>query len=84
MSAATADLQAGGLAIVQAQHWTGRQTFFDVGALIYFLKAIPWVVRGFSVETHIAGLTSLQARVDAGEPLSFKIERFLIEAKKIA
>ena len=68
--------------IVRGEAWTGRQTFSDVGALVYFLKAIPWIVPGFSVDTHAAGLGDLQARAAAGEPLSFTIERFLIEAQK--
>ena len=78
----SAALEARGMKIVRGEAWTGRQTFSDVGALVYFLKAIPWIVPGFSVDTHAAGLEDLQVRTDAGAPLSFTIERFLIEAQK--
>ena len=78
----SAALEAHGLKIVHGMAWTGRQTFSDVGALVYFLKAIPWIVPGFSVDTHAAGLEDLQARTDAGAPLSFTIERFVIEAQR--
>ena len=60
--------------------WTGRHTFFDVGALVYFLRAIPWVAPGFSVEGKLAALKGLQRRLDRGDTLSFSIARFLVEA----
>jgi ubiquinone/menaquinone biosynthesis C-methylase UbiE len=82
LSSVSADLEAQGLVILRGQAWAGRQSFSDVGALIYFLKAIPWIVQGFAVDTHAAVLKQLQARKDAGAPLSFAIERFLIEAQK--
>ena len=81
-ASASAELTGCGLSIVRGEAWTGLQTFADVGALVYFLKAIPWVVPGFSVDSHRAGLDALQHRADAGAPLSFTIERFLIEAQK--
>src|SRR5260221_591306 len=58
----------------------GRVEFVDVGAIAYFLKAIPWVVEGFGVERDLAALEGLQARLQAGRPLKFTYTRFLIEA----
>jgi SAM-dependent methyltransferase len=57
-------------------------TFYDVAAVVYFLKAVPWVVPGFEVERHLAGLEALQARLDEDGPLRFTYTRFLIEAVK--
>ena len=57
-------------------------TFSDVAAVVYFLKAVPWVVRGFEVKRHLGALEALQARRDAGQPLQFGYARFLIEAVK--
>lgn len=82
LSSVSADLTANGLRLVRGEAWTGRQAFLDVGALVYFLKAIPWIVPGFSLDTHAAALEALQDRTDASAPLSFTIERFLIEAEK--
>jgi SAM-dependent methyltransferase len=81
LSSVSAQLETHGLTIVRGEAWTGRQTFSDVGALVYFLRAIPWIVHGFSVDAHGAVLEALQARTDAGAPLSFSIERFLVEAR---
>ena len=40
-------LRAAGLAIVDVQDWQGSLRFLDVGALVYYLKAVPWLVPGF-------------------------------------
>jgi SAM-dependent methyltransferase len=71
-----------GCEIQRAEAWRGAVTFADVGAVIYFLKAIPWVVQGFAVERHLDALEALQAKLDDGQPLQFTYTRFLIEAVK--
>lgn len=76
------EFSALGCQVRRAETWRGHVTFSDVGALIYFLKAIPWVVRGFDVDGHLTVLEQLQARADAGEPLRFTYTRYLIEALK--
>ena len=75
-------LKAAGLEIVTEQTWKGKLTFTDVGAIVYYLKAVPWLAPGFSVETHRRGLFALQDRLDAGEPLAFTAALYLIEARK--
>lgn len=73
-----------GLTIITAEDWTGAFTFTDVGAIVYYLKAVPWLVPGFSVATHLDGLLALQARLEKGEKLRFAAKKFLIEARKPA
>jgi hypothetical protein len=72
-----------GLDIVNVQSWTGHVTFADVGALVYYLRAVPWFVPGFSVATHHENLLRLQQRLDDGEAaLTFPTRLYLIEAKR--
>lgn len=73
-----------GLTIITAEDWTGRFTFTDVGAIVYYLKAVPWLVPGFSVPTHLDGLSALQDRLEKEGKLSFAAKKFLIEARKPA
>ena len=75
-------LEGAGLTILDAREWTGKFTFADVGAIVYYLKAIPWVVDGFSVETHLAHLLALQERLERGEGLVFEARKYLVEARK--
>lgn len=70
------------LHLERAEAWNGQTRFLDVGAIVYFLKAIPWIVPDFSVETHLPYLDQLQARLDRGESLTFTAKRFLIHATK--
>ncbi|HJR81452.1 MAG TPA: class I SAM-dependent methyltransferase [Anaerolineales bacterium] len=75
-------LEAAGLEIVSHQDWSGELTFRDVGAIVYYLKAVPWLVPGFSVESHLKYLLDLQSRLEKNEPLTFTSRRYLIEARK--
>jgi SAM-dependent methyltransferase len=73
-------LQAAGLAITDTQEWSGQLAFTDVGAIVYYLKAVPWLVPGFSVDTHTQYLLALQRRLENGEALAFTARKYLIEA----
>lgn len=75
-------LKDAGLTILTAEDWTGAFTFTDVGAIGYFLKAVPWLVPDFSVTTHLEGLLALQARLEEQGKLRFAAKKFLIEARK--
>jgi SAM-dependent methyltransferase len=77
-------LEAAGLAIVDVQDWQGDLRFTDVGAIVYYLKAIPWEVPDFTVTKYQDALFSLQARLDSGESLIFEARTYLIEAHKPA
>lgn len=76
-------LEAVGLTIVSVEEWEGHLAFSDVGAIVYYLKAVPWEVPGFTVETHLRYLFALQERLEAGEELEFYAAKFLIEAIKL-
>ena len=75
-------IENAGLTILTAEDWTGRFTFTDVGAIAYYLKAVPWIVPGFSVATHLDGLLTLQTRLEKEGALSYAAKKFLIEARK--
>ena len=66
----------------RAEAWTGTLTFTDVGAIVYYLKAIPWIVEGFSVESHLPYLFALQEKADRGEKLQFCAAKYLLQARK--
>lgn len=76
-------LKAAGLEIINHQDWSGELTFPDVGAIVYYLKAVPWLVPGFTVESHLQYLLNLQARLQNNERLTFSARKYLIEARKL-
>ncbi len=75
-------LSAAGLAVVDVREWSGRLSFTDVGAIVYYLRAVPWLVPGFSVKTHVESLLALQRRHEKAGRLDFTARKYLIEAKK--
>lgn len=75
-------LEAAGLRVVRGEEWSGKLAFADVGAIVYYLKAVPWLVPGFSVDTHLDGLLDLQIRLEDGKNLVFEAGKYLIEARK--
>jgi SAM-dependent methyltransferase len=75
-------LAAAGLELLQGEDWRGKFVFKDVGALVYYLKAIPWLVPGFSVERHFEQLLLLQARFEHEGELVFANMRYWLEARQ--
>ena len=71
-----------GFTIKVAKEWSGKTEFKDVGAVIYTLKAIPWIVKGFTVDKYLPVLEKLQNRLNKDKKLSFLTTRFLIKAIK--
>jgi hypothetical protein len=70
------------MTIIDSREWAGRGVFTGGGALVYYLKAVPWAVEGFSVKTHGEYLFALQSRLESGQGLIFSKRQYLIEARK--
>lgn len=75
-------LTKAGFTITQTGKWQGKLEFNDVGALVYYLKAIPWIIPEFSVDTHKKYLKKLQQKLDKEKALPFTQTRFFIQAQK--
>jgi hypothetical protein len=73
-------LESAGLTIERTGDWRGKATFGDMGALVYFLRAVPWSAPpDFSVERHAEALLKLHYE---RQPLAFTMRRFFIQARK--
>jgi SAM-dependent methyltransferase len=75
-------VEATGLELIQTHDWRDKLRFTDVGAIVYYLRAVPWEVPDFSVDRHADVLLGLQARLERGEDLAFFAGLYLIEARK--
>lgn len=84
VEALAAELVDAGFVIEEARSWWGTTTFTDVGALVYYLKAIPWMVPGFSVDRHERELLQLQRDLEASGVLRFRRGSILIRARRSA
>ena len=50
--------------------------------MVYFLKAVPWVVQDFNLDSNLHHLERFQYKIANGERLIFTQVRFLILANK--
>jgi len=79
---ARARAEAAGLQVVDLRLESLRTEFLDVGAVIYFLRKVIWMVPGFTVEHHRPRLRELHERIQRDGPFVATTTRFLIEARK--
>ena len=77
-----AQAQAAGLEIVDLRMERLRAEFFDVGAVIYFLRKVVWTVPDFTVEGYRERLRELHERIAADGPFVAHSTRVLVEARK--
>lgn len=79
---ARADAEAAGLDVVDLRSERLRTEFFDIGAVVYFLRKVIWMVPGFTVEAYLPQLRSLHRHIEAEGPFVAYSARFLVEARK--
>jgi SAM-dependent methyltransferase len=71
-----------GLDVIDVKEESLPIVFFDVGAVVYFLRKVIWTVPDFTVEKYRKRLFEMHEHIEkAGSYLSHS-QRFLIEAKK--
>lgn len=79
---ARARAEQAGLAVVDLRYETLRTEFRDVGAMVWFLRKVIWIVPGFTVERHRDRLRDLHEHIRREGPFQARTTRFLIEARK--
>lgn len=79
---ARAMAEAAGLEVVDLRTARLRTEFFDIGAVVYFLRKVIWMVPGFTVDAYRPQLRTLHEKIAAEGPFVAHTTRFLIEARK--
>ena len=74
--------EAAGLEVVDLRAETLRTEFSDIGAIVYFLRKVIWMVPGFTVEQYRDRLSELDRQIRRDGPFVAHTARFLIEARK--
>jgi hypothetical protein len=59
-----------------------RAEFFDVGAVVYFLRKVIWTVPDFTVERYRDRLLDMHDHIEANGPFVAHSTRLLVEARK--
>jgi hypothetical protein len=58
--------------------------FYDVGAVVHFLRKVLWTVPGFTVEGYRDRLAAMHEHIGRHGSFTCHSRRFLIEARKPA
>jgi SAM-dependent methyltransferase len=73
-----------GLEVVDLRLERLRVEFFDIGAVIYFLRKVIWAIPGFTVAEYRNTLRKLHEQIQTAGPFVSSTSRMLIEARKPA
>jgi SAM-dependent methyltransferase len=79
---AVADAEAAGLEVTDLREQALRVEFYDIGAVVYFLRKVLWTVPGFTVNGYREQLAQLHEHIQAHGSFVSHAQRFLIEAAK--
>lgn len=82
LSYAAAELETAGFQILEQGEEFPKGRFYDVGALVYLLKVIPWDVPGFTVDRYRENLRKIHEKIQMAGDLEVTTHRFFIEARK--
>lgn len=84
LAKAVTQLRSVGFDIVQRKEAFAQATFEDVGAIVYFLKAVPWQVPEFKATNFVEPLRAIHDRIERTGPLVVRAHHFLVECAKPA
>ncbi|MGD6902896.1 class I SAM-dependent methyltransferase [Bacillus infantis] len=82
MEKAVQQLEAAGFHIVASFEAYPYTRFYDVGAILYYLKAIPWQIEGFSFKGYEKKLRELHDEILRTGYAEVRSHRFIIKAQK--
>jgi SAM-dependent methyltransferase len=71
-----------GLEVTDAQEESLPIEFFDVGAVVYFLRKVMWTVPDFTVDKYRSRLKSMHDHIERYGSFQSHSQRFLVEAMK--
>ncbi|MEO3828199.1 class I SAM-dependent methyltransferase [Actinomadura sp. B10D3] len=74
--------EAAGLEIIDVRTERLRMEFYDVGAIVHFLRKVIWMVPGFTVAAYLPRLEELHEQIGAEGPFVAHSTRTLFEAGK--
>jgi protein-L-isoaspartate O-methyltransferase len=57
--------------------------FHDIGALVYYLKAVPWVIPDFAIEKYFTHLAMLNKKIELEGYIEDRNHRFILVAQKL-
>ncbi|MGD6891869.1 class I SAM-dependent methyltransferase [Bacillus mobilis] len=80
LETACCELKENGFTILEAKEEFPFQRFYDIGAIVYYLKAIPWQIPDFTAEGYYEELYRIHEIILQKGYFDVKQHRFMIKA----
>lgn len=77
------EIRRAGFEIVRSEEALLDSIFYDIGAVVFFLRVIEWQIPGFSVPRYRERLYAMHELIEAEGAFHAKAHRYLVEAKKL-
>jgi hypothetical protein len=81
LDVAAEHLEAAGFHVLERQEEMLTTRYLDVGALVYYLKAVPWEIPDFTVEKYLDRLLAIHALIVAEGHVDIPFHQFFIVAR---
>jgi SAM-dependent methyltransferase len=81
-ASARAAAEATGLEVLDLRDCALRVEFFDVGAVVYFLRKVLWTVPGFTPEAYADRLRAMHEHIQRDGKFTATGRRLLVEARR--
>ncbi len=82
LAVAVQQLEACGLTVTEQLEAFPETRVADIGAVVYYLRAIPWQIEGFTVDGYREKLLALHEMIERAGGLWLASHRFYVEAVK--
>jgi SAM-dependent methyltransferase len=79
---ASKDLLTSNFTILDSKEIITKTRFYDIGAVLFYLKAIPWQIPDFSIEKYYSRIVDLHNKIESTGFFDSTCHRFIIIAKK--
>ncbi len=81
LAAATGELERAGFEVLDGREELLPGAFYDIGAVVLYLRIISWQIPGFDLAGYDTALRALHAMMESGTPLKVNGHRFLVIAR---
>ena len=82
LETAVTKLNEAGFKITEQKEDIVKTRFYDIGAIVFYLKAVPWQVPDFTVEKYFERLKQIHNMIQKEGYIDFTCHRFLVIAYK--
>jgi len=79
---AVEELKSAGFQIPERQEDIQFYRFYDIGAVVYLLKSIPWIIEDFTIDKYQDRLWELHIQIQENGFYDTPLHRFIVEAQK--